>query len=61
MEDAIEIYNPERPYTIYTCNKAEKKLWVAKLKETIYADLLKSSKCVKREDMSTGEREGCVF
>ena len=56
MEDAIEIYNPERPYTIYACNKAEKKLWLAKLKETIYADLLKSCKCVKRDDMSTESR-----
>ena len=34
-EDAIEIYTPDRPYTIYTKTNTEKKLWLAKLFETI--------------------------
>ncbi|KAI6649102.1 Radial spoke head 10-like B [Oopsacas minuta] len=34
-EDAIEIYTPDRPYTIYTKTNAEKKLWLHKLFSTI--------------------------
>ena len=39
-EDAIEVYTPERPYTIYTQTRNEKRLWLTKLKETIYNHLL---------------------
>lgn len=54
-EDAIEIYTPERPYTIYTRSKAEKTLWLNKLRDTIYHYLLKKGKCERSNTCSTGE------
>ena len=38
-EDAVEVYTPERPYTIYTGNNNEKKLWLAALKKAISANV----------------------
>ena len=40
-EDAIEIYTPDRPYTIYTKTNTEKKLWLNKLFETIKIHIAK--------------------
>ena len=39
-EDAIEIYTPQRPYRIYVRSNSEKKLWLPKIRETIYQHLL---------------------
>ena len=54
-EDAIEIYTPERPYTIYTQSSAEKRLWMNKLRDTIYHYLLKENKCERSSSCSTGK------
>lgn len=35
VEDAIEIYNPERPFTMYAKSKDEKKLWLQALNEAL--------------------------
>eukprot|EP00800_Vazella_pourtalesii_P021987 TRINITY_DN838_c0_g1_i2.p1 TRINITY_DN838_c0_g1~~TRINITY_DN838_c0_g1_i2.p1 ORF type:complete len:913 (+),score=140.18 TRINITY_DN838_c0_g1_i2:317-3055(+) len=40
-DDAIEIYTPERPYTIYTKTNSEKKLWLSKLFATIKTHIAK--------------------
>ena len=53
-EDAIEVYTPERPYTIYTQTKAEKSLWLNKLRETIYQHLREQDKCKPDEKSKTG-------
>ncbi|EDV28974.1 uncharacterized protein TRIADDRAFT_52385 [Trichoplax adhaerens] len=37
IEDAIEIYNPERSFTMYTKSKDEKKLWLQALNEALIA------------------------
>ena len=42
-EDAIEIYTPDRPYTIYTKTNSEKKLWLHKLFTTIKTHIAKRS------------------
>lgn len=52
-EDAIEIYTPERPYTIYTRSSAEKRLWLNKLRDTIYHYLLKKGKCERSNVCAT--------
>lgn len=44
QEDAIEIYTPDRPYTIYVKSRNEKKLWLKKLSETIVHHLNHSAK-----------------
>ncbi len=54
-EDAIEVYTPERPYTIYTRSSNEKRLWVAKLRETIYHHLYKENKCHRSDTCDTCE------
>ena len=54
-EDAIEIYTPERPYTIYTRSNSEKRLWLNKLRDTIYKYLLKKGKCERNDNCSTGK------
>ena len=53
-EDAIEIYTPDRPYTIYTRSRAEKRLWLNKLRDTIYHYLLKRGKCERSSECATG-------
>ena len=53
-EDAIEIYTPERPYTIYTRSRAEKRLWLNKLRDTIYHYLLKRGQCERSSTCATG-------
>ena len=53
-EDAIEVYTPERPYTIYTQTRAEKTLWLTKLRETIYQHLRDHKKCEPDKDCNTG-------
>ena len=53
-EDAIEVYTPERPYTIYTQTRAEKTLWLTKLRETIYQHLRDHKKCKPDKDCNTG-------
>ena len=53
-EDAIEVYTPERPYTIYTQTRAEKTLWLTKLRETIYHHLRDQKKCEPDRDCNTG-------
>ena len=53
-EDAIEIYTPERPYTFYTRSKAQKRLWLNKLRDTIYHYLLKKGKCERNQNCATG-------
>ena len=40
-DDAIEIYTPERPYTIYTKTNSEKKLWLSKIFATIKTHVAK--------------------
>ena len=51
-EDAIEVYTPERPYTVYTGSKNGKKLWLTAMRETIYNLLLKEEKCFESADKS---------
>ena len=51
QEDAIEIYTPDRPYTIYVKSRNEKKLWIQKLMETIVLHLNPSVK----KDSPTGQ------
>ncbi len=53
-EDAIEIYTPERPYTFYARSRAEKRLWLNKLRDTVYHYLLKKEKCERSQLCSTG-------
>ena len=53
-EDAIEVYTPERPYTIYTQTRAEKTLWLTKLRETIYQHLRDHKKCKPDKERNTG-------
>ena len=53
-EDAIEVYTPERPYTIYTRTSSEKRLWLPKLRETIYHHLLKEGKCLRSDRCDAG-------
>ena len=36
-EDAIGLYTPDRPYTIYVGAKAAKKLWLQNLKSAVVA------------------------
>ena len=55
-QDAIEVYTPDRPYTIYTQTSAKKKLWLAKLRETIYQLLLKDGKCTRSSVLCTMQR-----
>ena len=56
-QDAIEIYTPDRPYTIYTQSSAAKKLWLAKIRETMYQLLLKEGKCTTTGNMDTDTRK----
>ena len=53
-EDAIEVYTPERPYTIYTQTRAEKTLWLNKLRETIYQHLRDKDKCDPSKQFNIG-------
>jgi hypothetical protein len=53
QEDAIEIYTPDRPYTIYVKSRNEKKLWIQKLTETIMLHLNPSVK----KDSPTGQSD----
>ncbi|CAI8021236.1 Alsin [Geodia barretti] len=55
-QDAIEIYTPDRPYTVYTQTSSEKKLWLTKLRETIYQLLLKDGKCTRSSGLDTDQR-----
>ena len=55
-QDAIEIYTPDRPYTIYTQTSSEKKLWLTKLRETIYQLLLREGKCTRSNELDTDQR-----
>ena len=55
-QDAIEVYSPDRPYTVYTRTSAEKKLWLSKLRETIYQLLLKAGKCTRSSTLDTTQR-----
>jgi len=38
-KDAIGIYTPERPYTMYVGTLGEKKIWLQNLKQTIQTNL----------------------
>ena len=38
-KDAIGIYTPERPYTMYVGGIGEKKIWLQNLQETIRSNL----------------------
>ena len=51
IEGAVEIYTPQRPYTIYVRTNSEKKLWLPKLQETIYHYLLANDKCYRNEKL----------
>ena len=54
-QDAIEVYTPQRPYRIYVRANSEKKLWLPKLRETIYLHLVDNDKCDRSNGMETGE------
>ena len=54
-EDAFEVYTPERPYTVYTGSKNDKKLWLTAIKETVYNLLLREKKCSESVDKSISE------
>lgn len=55
-EDAIEVYTPGRPYTIYTQTRNEKRLWLSKLRETVYYHLLKKEYISPSSTCSTETR-----
>jgi hypothetical protein len=54
-EDAIEIYTPQRPYRIYVRSNSEKKLWLPKLKETIYHHLMSTNQCNRNDRLDSSE------
>ena len=33
--DAIELYTPHRPYTMYACSRTDKRIWIQKLRTAI--------------------------
>lgn len=53
-KDAIAIYTPERPYTMYVGTQGEKKIWLQNLQQTIQKDLTGNK--TSTENINTGIR-----
>ena len=55
--DAIDLYTPSRPYTIYTCTSNEKKLWLTALKDAIFAHLQQTGKLPAADPLTKDSSE----
>jgi hypothetical protein len=60
--DAIEIYTPERPYTVYFGSEKDKHLWMAALDETIGKLFnLPSSKTLRDRNLRFVHPDGSIY
>jgi hypothetical protein len=55
--DAVDLYSPSRPYTIYTKKSNEKKLWLHAFKDAIFNHLQSTEKIV---NPNPSDKETCV-